>query len=306
VPIDVALLGCAHPHVPDVLGLLAAEPDLRLAAVWDADPGAIPSVLGGLAVTRAETAVRRAHAVVVCAPTDQRPALVAASAQAGRPVLVEKPVALRAADGQALLRELERSRTPAMPALHLRRLPALERLRGLLRERMLGRIAGVDAAYAHAGALDGRLDGPAAWIRDPARAGVGPFGDLALHLVDALAVLAPDDPPRLSAVALDDLGGTGLGTWAGVPMTVRTSWAVRPGGLELTVSGERGTAILREGTLEVHRDAGEPERWVGAPPDAAESLRAFAEALRSRRFPREGLAPAVRAQMTLEAAVRIA
>jgi predicted dehydrogenase len=306
VPIDVALLGCAHPHVPDVLGLLASEPDLRLAAVWDEDPAAIPSVLGGLAVARPETAIRRAHAVVVCAPTDRRPALVAAAAQAGRPVLVEKPVALRAADGQALVRELERSRTPAMAALFLRRLPALERLSGLLRERMLGRIAGIDAAYAHAGALDGRLDGPAAWIRDPARAGVGPFGDLALHLVDALAVLGADEPPRLAAVALDDLGGTGLGTWAGVPMTVRTSWAVRPGGLELTVTGERGTAVLREGTLEVHRGTGAPERWVGAPPDAAESLRAFAEALRSRRFPRDGLAPAVRAQMTLEAAVRIA
>src|SRR5689334_13427804 len=134
VPIDVALLGCAHPHVPDVLGVIASEPDLRLVAAWDEDPSVIPSVIGGQAVGRTETAIRRANAVVVCAPADQRPALCAAAAQAGRPVLVEKPVALSAADGTRLVRELERSRTPAMPALFLRRLPALERLRGILRE----------------------------------------------------------------------------------------------------------------------------------------------------------------------------
>jgi hypothetical protein len=31
VTIDAALLGCGHPHVPDVLGVVASEPDLRLA-----------------------------------------------------------------------------------------------------------------------------------------------------------------------------------------------------------------------------------------------------------------------------------
>jgi predicted dehydrogenase len=306
MPIDVALLGCAHPHVPDVLGVLASEPDLRLVAAWDEDPSAIPGVLTGSAVARADTAIRRAHAVVICAPTDQRPALCARAAQAGRPMLVEGPVALTAGDARRLVRELGRSRTPAMPVAFLRQLPALERLRGLLRERVLGRLADVDASFAHAGALDGWFDGPASWMREPARAGVGGFGDLALHLVDALALLAPDEPPRVAAVVLDGVGGTGLGRWAGVPMSVRSSWAMRPGGLEITVSGAAGTAVLREGIIEVHRERGEPERWVGPPPDAGEAVRAFADALRSRRFPRDGLAAAVRAQETLEAAVRVA
>jgi hypothetical protein len=86
---------------------------------------------------------------------------------------------------------------------------------------------------------------------------------------------------------------------------VRASWAVRPGGLELLVAGAAGTAALRGGTLELLRD-GAPERWVGAPPDAGEAVRAFAVSLRSRRFPRDGLAPAIRAQEILEAAVRVA
>lgn len=313
MPIDFALLGCGHPHVPDVLGVLASEPDLRLAAAWDADPSAVPGTIAGYAVSRAETAIRRADAVVICAPTDQRPALCVQAARAGRPLLVEKVVARTAAEARAVAREIERSRTPAVPALFLRQLPALGRLVGVLRERLLGRLAGVSATFAHPGAIDGWFDGPRAWMRDVARAGVGGFGDLALHLVDALAVLPGDEPPRIAAVVYDragdgrgDVGGVGLGSWAGVPLTVRASWAVRPGGLELVVTGAAGTATLRGGTLELSRDGGVPERWVGAPPDAGEAVRAFAASLRRRRFPRDGLAPAVRAQEVLEAAVRVA
>ena len=313
MPIDIALLGCAHPHVPDVLGVLASEPDLRLVAVWDADPSAIPVAISGAAVARAETALRRARAAVICAPTDQRPALCVQAARAGCPMLVEKPVARRAAEARAVAREVQRSRTPAMAALFLRQLPALGRLGGVLRERLLGRLAAVSASLAHAGALEGWFDGPAAWMRDPDRAGVGGFGDLALHVVDALAALRLDEPPALAALALDragsgtlDVGGVALGTWAGAPLTVRASWATRPGGLEVVVTGAAGTATLRDGVLELDRGNGAPERWVGAPPDAGEALRAFAACLRTRRFPRDGLAPAVQAQALLEAAVRVA
>jgi hypothetical protein len=88
-------------------------------------------------------------------------------------MLVEKPVARTAAEARRVAREVDRSRTPAMAALHLRELPALGRLSGVLRERLLGRLAGATAVLAHPGAVDGWFDGPRAWMRDPARAGVG-------------------------------------------------------------------------------------------------------------------------------------
>jgi hypothetical protein len=182
VPIDVALLGCGHPHVPDVLGVLASERDLRLVAAWDPDPSAIPFAVSGAAVARVESAIGRAHAVVICAPTDQRPALCVQAARAGRPILVEQPVARSAAEARAVAHQIGRSRTPALAALFLRELPALGRLGGVLRERLLGRVASASASLAHPGAIDGWFAGPCAWIRDPRRAGVGGFGDLALHL----------------------------------------------------------------------------------------------------------------------------
>jgi hypothetical protein len=97
-----------------------------------------------------------------------------------------------------------------------------------------------------------------------------------------------------------------LGTCSGVPLNVRASWASRPGGLEVRIAGAAGTAVLRDGVLELVGDRAATERWVGAPPDAGEALRAFLARLRAHRFPRDGLAPAVRAQELIEAAARIA
>jgi predicted dehydrogenase len=310
MPISISLLGCGHPHLSDLLGVIASEPDLRLAAAWDADRSAIPGAISNYVVSDAERAIRRADAVVVSAATDQRPELCVRAARAGRPVLVEKPIARTAAEARALAREISRSRTPAMPALFLRELPALHRLRGVLRAGLLGRLSAASASYLHAGALDGSFSGPRAWMRDPARAGVGALGDLAIHLVDAFAALG--DAPRVLAVSLDrdaagrgDVGGSALGRWRDVPLTLRASWVTRPSGLELSVSGARATAVLRDGSLEIVSDSGSGERWIGAPPDAGDALRAFTARLRARRFGRDDLAPAIRAQEALERAIRL-
>ncbi|MFZ0089390.1 MAG: Gfo/Idh/MocA family oxidoreductase [Solirubrobacteraceae bacterium] len=310
MPIDIALLGCGHPHIADVLGVIVAEPDLRLAAAWDADPSGVPGEISSHRVADIETAIRRADAVVVCAPTDQRPGVCVRAAASGRPILVEKPLARTAAEGRAAAREITRSRTPAYPALFLRELPALGRLRGVLRAGLLGRPSAATASYLHAGALNGSLAGARAWMRNPQRAGVGGLGDLAIHLVDAFAALGA--VPRLDAISLDrgpvgstDVGGTALGRWGDVPFSLSTSWVTRPAGLEIIVHGSAASAVLRDGSLDVVTENGSRERWVGAPPDAGEALRSFVGRLRTRRLALDQLAGAIRAQEIIERATRL-
>lgn len=308
VPIDIALLGCGHPHVPDVLGVIASEPDLRLAAAWDPDPSGVPGRIASHAVADLDAAIRRADAVVVCTPTDQRPAVCARAARAGRPILVERPIAVTAAEAWALAREIARSRTPAHAALFLRELPALARLRNVLRAGVLGRLTGAAASLHQAPTGPGSLAAATAWMQDPRRAGVGGLGDLGIHLVDALSALG--SPPHVHAVSLDrgpagatDLGGAAIGRWNGVPLTLRASWLSRPHGLELTVQGALATALVRDGALEIVSDDGGRERWVGPPPDAGEAVRAFAQRLRTRRLELDGLQGAIRAQEALERAL---
>ena len=65
-----------------------------------------------------------------------------------------------------------------------------------------------------------------------------------------------------------------------------------PRGLELLINGATASAIVRDGAIEVGSGGASDERWVGAPPDPGESLRAFADRLRRRRLDLNGLANA--------------
>jgi predicted dehydrogenase len=309
MPIEITLLGCGHPHVSDILGVIASEPDLRLAAAWDADPTAVPGPIASHAVRELDTAIRRADAVVICAPTDQRPGLCVRAARAGRPILVEVPVAGTGAAARAAAREITRSRTPAYATLYLRELPALARLREMIRAGLLGRASTVSASYLRPSALDGSLGGAASWMLDPRRSGAGGLVALGTHLVDGLTALGRV-PVMIGAVTPDrgqptrvDLGGTAVGRWGDVPLSLRTSWAARPEGLELQVNGTTASAVLRDGSVELVTQEGSPQRWIGGPPDAGESLRAFARRLRRRRLELDGLEGAISAQETIERAV---
>jgi predicted dehydrogenase len=309
MPLEIALLGCGHPHVSDVLGVIASEPDLRLAAAWDADPAAVPGPISSHAVLDLDTAIRRADAVVICAPTDQRPGLCVRAARAGRPILVEVPVAGTGAAARAAAREITRSRTPAYATLYLRELPALARLREVIRAGLLGRPSTVSVSYLRPSALNGSLGGASSWMLDRRRSGAGALVILGTHLVDGLAALGRV-PVMIGAVTPDrgqgarmDLGGTAVGRWGDVPLSLRTSWAARPEGLEFQINGTTASAVLRDGSLEILAGEGSRERWIGAPPDAGESLRAFAQRLRRRRLELEGLEGAISAQETIERAV---
>jgi predicted dehydrogenase len=298
----VALLGCEHPHVSDTLSVIASEPDVRLAAVWSADRSAVPGPVSSYAVQEADTAIGRADAVIVCAFPDERARLCVRAARAGRPILVEEPVAPGAAEARAVAREVARSRTPAYASLFLRQLPALGRLAEVLRAHVLGPVTGVSASYLSPAGLNGSIAS--------GRPAAGVMVGLGVHLVDALTALGAR--PRLDAIRLDrrrgmaaDLGGAAVGTWGDVPLSLRVSSVARPGGLEITLSGARATAVLRDGTLELATEPGAPERWIGAPPDPAEAVRAFFQRLRTRRLALNGLEDAIAAHEAIERAATL-
>jgi predicted dehydrogenase len=180
----------------------------------------------------------------------------------------------------------------------------------VLRADLLGRLAGVSASYLTAAALGSSGSAAAGQGEDARRPVVGGMVDLGIHLVDALAALG--SRPRLDAVSADrrsrgrtDLGGVAVGRWADVPLSLRASDIVRPGGLELVINGSSATAALRDGTLELATDRGAPERWVGAPPDPGEAVRAFFHRLRTRRLELNALQDAIRAHEVLERAAAL-
>lgn len=116
--------------------------------------------------------------VSVCTPTDTHVELGLAALGAGKHVLMEKPVALRAADVQRLADAARAAGTICMPAMCMRFWPGWAWLRDRIRSGEFGRVRS---------AVFQRLGSPPDWstdfYRDYARTG-GPLFDLHIHDVD--------------------------------------------------------------------------------------------------------------------------
>ncbi|MFE2432801.1 Gfo/Idh/MocA family protein [Streptomyces sp. NPDC059373] len=170
--------------------------------------------------------------------------------------------------------------------MFLRCAPALRRARTVLREGVLGELLHADASFGHPGLTEGMFTGHAAWMLDPERGGSGAFADLGVHLVDLLCWMRPDAGVAVRGAQLRarpglavDVGGVALVDWGGVPVTLRTSWIARPGGVRLHLEGSCGSVTVHNGELRLR--TGDTQRAEAYdPPSARDVLPAFLSALR--------------------------
>ncbi len=310
---SVALLGIAHVHVGDHLDVIEADPGLRLTAVWDPDQERARSLEPELVVADPVTAATRADIVVVDSVTSAHVELVPVAAAAGKAVFVEKPLGRSGAEAQALAAAIDRAGVPFATGFFLRCLPALRRARALLQEGRLGRLVSAHARFSHPGLDDGAFAGPTAWMLDPDEAGMGGFGDLGTHLLDALSWLRPGHRLEVeharvvtAAGVRSDVGGSALLSWDDeVPAAVHTSWLARPGGLHLALEGTAATATVQDGTLTL--TGGRSQSWTAEPPDARRALQAFVADLRGQpAWEAPSTSQAVRVARLLDEAQRMA
>ncbi|MCH0558136.1 Gfo/Idh/MocA family protein [Streptomyces sp. MUM 16J] len=256
-----AILGTAHPHLGNHLRALAGRAEV--CAVYQGRYPASASLdhtrLRGVpVVTDAASALVHADLALICSTTAEHPELGAVVAQAGLPVLMEKPLAADAAEAEELAGRLTAAGIPAAMAMFLRHAPVLRRARRLLTDGRLGRLIACDARFTHPGLLERYFTGTtAAWMLSPSWGGRGAFADLGVHLVDLLRWLRPDTPIRVRAAVLSplpaggagDAGGTALLEWGPVPATLHTGWTSCPGGIRLVLEGTRGTLHVNGGHL---------------------------------------------------------
>jgi predicted dehydrogenase len=199
--IGVGVIGLGYMgrvHVEAYAAARAAGFANRLAAVCDADAerrsgraaaaGNIAAVAGIAALfdpaaTRAYAkpeellADREVELVSICTPTDTHVDLAIAALAAGKHVLVEKPLALRARDVERLAAAAREAATLCMPAMCMRFWPGWSWLKERIDERALGRVRS---------AVFRRLASRPAWspfYADAARSG-GALFDLHVHDAD--------------------------------------------------------------------------------------------------------------------------
>lgn len=126
-------------------------------------------------------------AVYVATPPDSHPEYVRRCAAAGKPVLVEKPMAHDAAQCDAMIDACRRAGVPLWVAYYRRALPRFLAVRELIESGAIGAVR--MAVTRHFQRLPGAMSASQAWRLDTAVSGGGIFVDVASHTLDVLDFL---------------------------------------------------------------------------------------------------------------------
>jgi predicted dehydrogenase len=177
------------------------------AGVVDPDPAALAEAerlgLRGFTTLEEAFASTGAGAAVVCSPPTLHAAQAVACLEAGRRVLVEKPLALSLADAIAVADASERARLPAIVGHNFRHRPLERAIRGALDRGTIGELRTAHVATAR-----------------PAVTADGvhtPLWDLAVHHLDLLRLRFGGAPELVEASLAESAGG--------VIYSVRLQWA---------------------------------------------------------------------------------
>ena len=125
-------------------------------------------------------ACKEVEAVVVVTPPALNREICLAAVRAGKPLLIEKPLALTVADAQEMVRAAREAGITLMTAQTLRFTPVLARLRDRL----------ADVGPLEYLVLTMRTERPPhRWLGDPGQAGGGVLLEIGIHLLDLIRFL---------------------------------------------------------------------------------------------------------------------
>jgi len=161
------------------------------------------------------------EAVVVVTPPGLNREICLSAARAGKPMLIEKPLALTVAEGREMVGAVRAAGVVLMTAQTLRFTPVLERLRA-----SLPLIAPLEYLC-----LAMRAERPPhRWLDDPAQAGGGVLLEIGIHLLDLIrhltgeeAVEAAGEMIRRHTARVEDLAQVRFRLASGVPCYVEVS-----------------------------------------------------------------------------------
>ncbi|GMV99573.1 MAG: oxidoreductase [Candidatus Hydrogenedentota bacterium] len=125
-------------------------------------------------------------AVDICVPNNLHKEIAIAAAEAGKMILCEKPLAMNAAEGEAMCAAVEKAGVLNTVWYNYRRVPAVTMAKQLIDEGRLGRIFHYRAVFLQDWTISAELPqgGQGLWRLDAAAAGSGVTGDLLAHCID--------------------------------------------------------------------------------------------------------------------------
>lgn len=297
--VRIAVVGCGaiarRAHLP-ALKRAGAEV-VAFASRTPASARAAADEWGGGEVTEDwRSAVSRddVDAVDICTPNRLHVEMAVAAAEAGKHVLVEKPLACTVEEADRMVAAAEAAGVLLMPAHNLRFAPPFVAIREAVRSGRIGAPVAVRSAFGHGGPEGWAPD--ALWFRDAEQSGGGALLDLGVHMADLIRAVVGDEVTHVAAVVrggapgVEDAGTALLRFAGGATGTMHASWEARPGpDLQLTVSGTEGTVHIDGRTAPTLLPATGEAEALEVPGQADDPYAAFVQAVTT------GTAPSVTA-----------
>ncbi|MGH3384512.1 MAG: Gfo/Idh/MocA family protein [Nocardioidaceae bacterium] len=293
-PLGIGIVGAgfvAESHA----AAIATDPRLRLSAVFDLDTAAAAAMAARFGAARATDLTEllgRAdvEAVIVCTPNDTHVTLAEQVAEAGRHLLMEKPLALSSSEARRLTKVYaDRDLTLLVGHTHRHSAYAIA-VKEAIESGRIGTVRSMRLAIT-GGWIWG---GWGAWVLDPARSGGHAFHngvhlyDLARWWLDSPVQSAWTCAQHLTAAALriDDYLCSTLQTESGAAAVCEISRGERPRAasvFEIVVQGTRGTLLRTwssDGIVRLSDDGSGPLTAVGDSPFGRQ-LVVFEQAIRA-------------------------
>jgi predicted dehydrogenase len=220
--------------------------------------------------------------VDICTPGHLHADIAIAALEAGKHVLVEKPLANTIEESVAMVRAAESAAgrgVRAMVGFNYRRVPALALAREIITRGQIGDVRQVRAGYLQDWLADETA--PMTWRLRKETAGSGALGDLGSHVVDQIQFLLAQPVARASGhlhtfvdtrsgddgaepVTVDDAAWATLETSSGVVASLEVTRMAtgRKNGLTIEVYGSRGSVAFdleRLNELQVLDADGDPQ-----------------------------------------------
>ena len=289
----IGIAGCGFATRSFHLPALRRIDSVRVVAVADLNETALAEVADRWAVPRRHrdavelAADPEVDVVAVCLPPAAHVEVAASALEAGKHVLVEKPLALSLPDADRLVALADQAHGKATVGFNLRSHRLVRRARAELQGGHLGAIQCLESTVS-----DSTLDRPGLpeWRKRRERGG-GALMDKAIHHLDLWRHLLDDEVKEVFAVSRsgrgDDQTVAVTGSMRGGAVATTLALDATSVGNELTVHGEAGSVALSLYRSDGYRRSGRddaPSALGGRLARGAGALRELAAGLsKSRR-----------------------
>lgn len=261
--IKVAVFGCGaiaeRRHIPEY----AANENVELVAF--ADPiveraEKMAETYGGKAYSSYEEllANETVDAVSVCTPNYLHAPMAIAAANAGKHVLVEKPMAVSTEEGEQMIEAAKKNGVYLMVGHNQRLMPPHVKAKEILESGKLGKVLNFRTSFGHPGPEGWSVDGAESWFFRKEEAIMGAMGDLGVHKSDFIRYLLNDEVSEVAGfistlhkegTKVDDNATCLLRMKSGAIGTLVASWTQYRAGDNSTVLWcENG--VMKIGTVE--------------------------------------------------------